>query len=187
MNYVEPIRSRTKLHDIEEWLKSYNEKYYIMFEIGIYSGLRVSDILPLRREDVWHTPHIKVREKKTGKYKSFAINPELGAVLTPYCKGMRPGEFLVPSNPERPREKPVSTKRAYQVLRRAGEENGLPGLGTHSMRKTFGYFYYKRFKDVAELMTIFNHSAPSVTLRYIGIEQDGIDKRMGSLSYKGFD
>lgn len=187
MNYVEPIRSLTKLHEIEEWLRAYNEKYYAMFEVGIYSGLRVSDILPLRREDVWHKTHIKIREKKTGKYKSFAVHPQLAAYLDQYCKGMRPGEFLVPSDPKRPREKPVSTKRAYQVLRRAGEENGLSGLGTHSMRKTFGYHYYKRYQDVAELMTIFNHSAPSITLRYIGIEQDGLDKRMRNLSYKGFD
>ena len=187
MNYVEPIRSKTKLHEIEEWLLAYNAKYYVMFEIGIYSGLRVSDILPLRREDVWHKTHIKIREKKTGKYKSFAIHPELMKILDDYCRRMRPGEFIVPSNPKLPREKPVTTKRAYQVLRRAGEENGMPGLGTHSMRKTFGYHYYKRFQDVAELMTIFNHSSPSITLRYIGIEQDGLDKRMRSMSYKGFD
>lgn len=187
MNFVEPIRSRTKLHDIEDWLKAYSEKYYVMFEIGIYSGLRVSDILALRREDVWHKTHIKVREKKTGKYKSFKINPDLEKVLTGYCRGLKPGDFLVPSNEARPREKPVSRKRAYQVLRRAGEENGLRGLGTHSMRKTFGYHYYRRFKDVAELMTVFNHSSPSITLRYIGIEQDGLDKRMEALSYKGYD
>lgn len=43
------------------------------------------------------------------------------------------------------------------------------------MRKTFGYFHYKQYKDVAILQEIFNHSAPSVTLRYIGINQDEID------------
>lgn len=187
MNFVEPIRDKAKLHMIEDWLYRYGVKYFIMFEIGIYSGLRVSDILPLRKEDVWHKTHIKIREKKTGKFKMFVINPELQAVLDPYVKDLRQGDLLVPSNGKFPREKPVSTSMAYKVLRRAGEECHLPGLGTHSMRKTFGYHYYRRYKDVAELMRIFNHSSPSITLRYIGIEQDGLDKHMKGFSLKGYD
>ena len=43
------------------------------------------------------------------------------------------------------------------------------------MKKTFGYFHYQQYKDVAILQEIFNHSAPSVTLRYMGINQDVID------------
>ena len=49
-------------------------------------------------------------------------------------------------------------------------------VGTHTMRKTFGYHHYQKFKDVAILQKIFNHSSPQVTLRYIGIEQDQIDE-----------
>jgi len=43
------------------------------------------------------------------------------------------------------------------------------------MRKTFGYHYYKKTKDVALLMDLFNHSSQSVTLRYIGINQEVIN------------
>ncbi len=43
------------------------------------------------------------------------------------------------------------------------------------MRKTFGYHHYKKFRDLALLQKIFNHSNPQVTLRYIGIEQDQIE------------
>lgn len=45
-------------------------------------------------------------------------------------------------------------------------------VGTHTLRKTFGYWHYKQYKDVAILQDIFNHSAPSITLRYIGINDD---------------
>ena len=48
-------------------------------------------------------------------------------------------------------------------------------FSTHSMRKTFGYHHYKKFRDLALLQKIFNHSNPQVTLRYIGIEQDQIE------------
>ncbi|WP_252456770.1 hypothetical protein [Macrococcoides canis] len=49
-------------------------------------------------------------------------------------------------------------------------------MGTHSMRKTFGYHYYKKTKDIALLMDLFNHSSQFVTLRYIGINQDVINE-----------
>ncbi|OVE45880.1 tyrosine-type recombinase/integrase, partial [Pseudobacillus badius] len=54
---------------------------------------------------------------------------------------------------------------------------GIEGaIGTHTMRKTFGYHFYQQTKDVAMLQQIFGHSAPSVTLRYIGINDEMIDQ-----------
>ena len=68
---------------------------------------------------------------------------------------------------------------AYYIVRSACKEAGLQEkVGTHTMRKTFGYHHYRKFKDVAILQKIFNHSSPEITLRYIGIEQDEIEKAM---------
>ena len=49
-------------------------------------------------------------------------------------------------------------------------------LGTHSMRKTYGYYLYQNTKDIARVMKMLRHSSEGVTLRYIGITQDDIDK-----------
>ncbi|WP_268818337.1 integrase [Paenibacillus alkaliterrae] len=49
-------------------------------------------------------------------------------------------------------------------------------IGCHSHRKTFGYHAYKLGTDIVLLQQIFNHSSPSVTLRYIGILQCDIDR-----------
>ena len=71
---------------------------------------------------------------------------------------------------------------AYYLIRNACENAGLQErIGTHSMRKTFGYHHYQQYKDVVLLQKIFNHSSPQITLSYIGIEQDQID-----FSYKNF-
>ena len=71
---------------------------------------------------------------------------------------------------------------AYKILKTACmKANMEEKIGTHTLRKTFGYHHYKQFKDVAILQKIFNHSTPEVTLRYIGIEQDSVDN-----SYKKF-
>ena len=53
-------------------------------------------------------------------------------------------------------------------------------VGTHTMRKTFGYHVYQKTKDAVMLMKIYNHSDIHITLRYIGVEQDYIDETMAA-------
>lgn len=45
-------------------------------------------------------------------------------------------------------------------------------IGTHTMRKTFGYHAYQNGTSLELLMNIFNHSSKSETLRYIGITEE---------------
>jgi integrase len=52
LNTVEPIRDMDIVLDIADYLKSKNERDYVLFMFGIYSGLRISDILPIRVRDV---------------------------------------------------------------------------------------------------------------------------------------
>jgi len=63
-------------------------------------------------------------------------------------------------------------------LKKAAEKLGIEKVGTHTLRKTFGYHHYQRNKDVAILQKLFNHSSPSITLEYIGISQDEQDQSM---------
>jgi len=51
-------------------------------------------------------------------------------------------------------------------------------IGTHTLRKTFGYHFYKKTNDIALLMELFNHSSQSITLRYIGMNQDFMDEQL---------
>jgi integrase len=77
----------------------------------------------------------------------------------------------------------LDRSQVYRVLNEACSATGVnANIGTHTMRKTFGYHHYKQFKDVAMLQMIFNHSSPNITLRYIGIDQDEIDE-----SYNAFE
>ena len=87
---------------------------------------------------------------------------------------MKQGEYLFKS--QKGNNKPISTTQAYRIISTAGANVGLEEIGTHTMRKTFGYHHYQQFQDVALLQQILNHASPSVTLRYIGISQDNIDQ-----------
>ena len=79
--------------------------------------------------------------------------------------------------------KPITRVQAYKIINDAVKATGLcDKIGTHTLRKTFGYWHYQQFKDVAILQDIFNHSAPSVTLRYIGINDDVKDRTIAEFA-----
>ena len=180
LNTVQPIRNMDTVMDIARYLKQNNERDYVMFVTVIYSGLRVSDILKLRVKDVRGKDYISMREKKTGKEKRFIINKHLKKILEVYTRGKDDLQYLL-ENPKT--HKPISRQRAYQVIKKAGEEFGVYDLGTHTMRKTFGYHMYQATHDAVMLMKLFNHSEIHVTLRYIGVEQDQTDRAIAKLDF----
>lgn len=178
---VQPIKSKAKIAAMKAVLKDKDEKYYVMFMIGINSGLRISDILKLQVKDVKDKDEIELKETKTKKPKRFWIDDPLKKCLNDYItkNDMKPDDYLIPS--KKGVNKPVSVTQAYRVIHAAGEAVGLDNIGTHTMRKTFGYWHYRQFHDLAMLTEIFNHSTQQITKRYIGLTQDEINN-----SYKEF-
>ncbi len=172
MKTVQPIRDPKLISFMKDKLKTKHEKYYIMFICGINIGLRVSDVLNLKVSDIMGRSHILITEQKTGKHKRFLINDKLLCELERYIRDNELGidDYLVQSR--KGENKPLTRIQAYRVLNDVAKELGLQEIGTHTMRKTFGFWHYKQYKDIAILQDIFNHSAPSITLRYIGINDD---------------
>ncbi|HDX9701710.1 TPA: site-specific integrase [Bacillus thuringiensis] len=173
MRAVQPIRDKEKIEEIKTRLKNKNARDWFMFEMGINVGLRISDLLPLCVGNVRGKTHINIKEKKTDKNKRFKINVNMQRLIEEYTKHMDDEDYLFPSKKT---DKPLQRVQAYKILNTVGREAGLEEIGTHTLRKTFGYHFYQRTKDVALLQELFNHSAPSVTLKYIGINQDIIDE-----------
>lgn len=179
MNLVQPIRDKEKLEEIKEELKKNGTRDYLLFYTGINTGLRVSDVVKLKYDDIRNKDgsmktHISIIEQKTNKPKKFPIFNGLYSELEKYTRNMKIGDYLFKS--QKGTNKPISTTQAYRIISTAGAKVGLEEIGTHTMRKTFGYHHYQQFHDVALLQQILNHASPSVTLKYIGISQDNIDQ-----------
>lgn len=182
MNTVEPIRDIQLVMDIADYLKGRNERDYVLFMFGIYTGLRISDILKFRVRDVKDKKAIYIREQKTGKEKRFPINAELKPIIERYIIGKRDFEFLF-KNPNY-LNKAITRQQAYNILSSAGGKFGISRIGTHTLRKTFGYHMYQQTHDAVTIKEILNHSDISVTLRYIGINQDNKDKAIKELTFQ---
>ena len=116
MNYVQPIRDKKKIQTMKTVLKAKDEKYYIMFLIGINVGLRVSDILTLKVSDVRDRTHINIVEKKTGKTKRFLLNSQMQAELTEYINkfSLADDDYLIKSR--KGNNQPIKRDRAYKIL-----------------------------------------------------------------------
>lgn len=180
MNFVEPIRDPVVLEAVVRHFEKTNERNYIMFIIGLYTGLRISDILLLQVKHI-KDKEIRIREKKTKKQRTIPLNKKLQKPLLDYIEGMEQHEYLIQS-----REgvnQPLSQSMAYKIIKDLENYFRLTAIGTHSMRKTFGYHYYQSTKDVVTLQKIFNHSSQSETLKYIGITQDEINTAILQLNY----
>lgn len=179
MNFVEPIKNKKDIEKMKLVLKRNGYRDYFLFTLGINIGLRIGDLVKLKTDDVkdFDTNSIKatiyMKDNKTKKMNNFPIIPELALEIEQYIEGMglKRGEYLFQSR--KGSNKPITTDRAYMIIRNAGEEIGLKHIGSHTLRKTFAFwFYHRNNKDLALTMEMLNHSSPKDTIRYLGIDID---------------
>lgn len=179
--HVEPLRTATEIEEMKLAIKRGNKgtpkrselaaRDVLIFLIGINTGLRVNDLVRLKVADVKNKDILTIREGKTNKRREINVGM-LQAEIQRFIVDKQPDAYLFTSQKG---SKAISTTQVYRILNDAAGFLGRDDIGTHTMRKTFGYHHYKQFKDVAILQEIFNHAAPSITKRYIGIRQDEIN------------
>ncbi|MDJ0332122.1 tyrosine-type recombinase/integrase [Planococcus sp. S3-L1] len=174
---VQPLRTPQEIAEFRDAIKvsaksaAMAARNLLLFNIGINTGLRIGDIVNMRVEDVRGRSSFVTREGKTQKSRIVHLSA-LMADIADYIDGLEPSqEYLFAS---RKGGNHISTTQAYRILTAAAELLGRKDVGTHTLRKTFGYHYYKRTHDVATLMEIFNHDSQATTKRYIGIRNDEI-------------
>ncbi len=185
MEIVRPIKSLVKIKKIQSILKKENMRNYILFNLGIYSGLRISDVLKFKVKDLKGEEYFYLtkgnREIKTGKSKKLKIPEEFYNELQEYLKNKEDEEYIFKSKKG---NHPIDRFQAYRILNDVARKVGIKSeIGTHTLRKTFGYHFYQQTKDIAMLQLIFNHRSQLDTLRYIDIIQEEIDDKMMSFSY----
>lgn len=191
MKSVEPIRDTAVIEQIKNVLRRNSYRDYFLFLMGVNTGYRISDLLTFKLRDVRGKTHVTIKEQKTKKARRLKLHAGLQPEIEEYAKvmGLSEDDYLFPS---RKAEKPISRIQAYRILNKAAEDLGivkrdsegkiLQGeIGTHTLRKTFGFHHYQKHKDVAQLQHLFGHSAPIITLRYIGIHQDMLDKSIDEM------
>lgn len=180
---VKPIKDKEVLKNFASELlrNKHGQRDYTIFVFGVFTGLRISDILNLKVNDVKGKLKTNIIEKKTGKKRTLNLMQLTNQIII-YLDEEHDGqsEWLFPS--PRDNTKHLATHQFYKIMQKTAESLNLDYIGTHSLRKTFGYSYYKKTKDLTSLMKILNHSSQSVTLRYIGIEEEELQSSLDNFN-----
>ncbi|SHJ87594.1 Phage integrase family protein [Anaerobranca californiensis DSM 14826] len=177
---VEPIRDKKKIEKMYLYLNSRNHKYGLLFKFGLNTGLRISDILPLKIKDVINEKgnfreYLIIIEKKTGKEKKIKLNDALKKSIKEYLlkTNLNYNDYFFTSI----KGGHLGRIQAYRVLKEGANFVGIENFGTHSLRKTWGYWTYKISQyNIGLIMDTFNHSSQKITLRYIGVNQEQKDE-----------
>ena len=172
MNWVAPIKDEETLRRFKEKLKQMDEKYYIMFEIGVGTGMQLQDILKLKCGDVRGKDSIEALIGTKKIKRTFQFSQELKDIITAYTEGKDPDSYLILGYASS--QEPLSREQAYRALKSAGKSIGLSSIGAQTMRKTFAWKYYHETGDIYYLQNMLNHASPSITYRYIG-ERPNVD------------
>jgi len=185
VNKVQPIRDERVIEGLKHYFRVRSTRNYLFFCIGIYSGLRVSDLCRLRVGEV-RGSHVSMVEQKNKNKKRFIIHPSIRGDLDRYIVDMQDSDYLFPSRQKktisRLKHQPIDRTTAYRFLNEAAAEFGLSEIGCHTLRKTWAYRLYKQdTNNLVLLMEAFGHTDPAETLRYIGITQDMMDRAIAAL------
>lgn len=180
MEYVDPIKEIDKITAIKKNLKKQSLRDLLLFVFGINTGIRVSQLLSLKVGDIWDGQNFKeflyIKDEKTSEEKAFYLNQSVRNTAKSYFDTFefKSEDFLFKSKKN---SSPITRQQAYRIINCAAKEVGISGkIGTHTLRKTFGYHAYRKGIAISILMEIYHHNTPAETLRYIGI--DKAEKRL---------
>lgn len=198
---VKPIKDSWVLKSVEDALLNdfdTGRRNYTIFQTGKATLLRVSDVLRLKKTDVFDQRGRVKRnaytiDKKTKKHNVLYLKP-VQKDLEDYYDWLEdyqqenPNQsvffspWLFPSftHPE----KHIDERRYYMIMHKVGQKLHINYLGTHTMRKTGAYRVYEQsHHNIALVMKLLNHSSEQMTLAYLGLDQESREHILDTIDF----
>ncbi|WP_044480560.1 tyrosine-type recombinase/integrase [Paenibacillus antibioticophila] len=175
MQFVNPIRDNETIQAMKEELRKNSIRDLLLFVIGINTGLSLLDMLNLKVQDVWDGQNTKefllIKEERTGEDKWYYLNSKIREIVTEYLSGKdcKPEDYLFKSKRDC---RPITRQQAYRIINQSAREIGISeNIGTHTLRKTFGYHAYQKGIAISIIKSILNHQSTAETLKYLGVSK----------------
>lgn len=149
-----------------------NERIATALMLEANLGLRISDILKLRLNDIVKDGdryRLAITEQKTGKTRNFTVPMALYQFIKLYCleNGIAPTAVIFP----------LSERAVQKQLHIVCDYLGIQNVGTHSFRKFYATEIYRNSGyNIALVQHLLQHSSATVTQRYIGIQQREVEE-----------
>lgn len=174
---------------IRKLAKDNNYKISLLVALGCFTGLRISDILALRWNQILGVSDFTIIEKKKGKKRTLRLNPQLQKHIQECYEHIQPIGVKAPILVSQ-----KGTIYTIQAINRILKEIKkkykvkIKNFSCHSLRKTFGRQVYNMNDSNSELalvklMELFNHSSIAITKRYLAIRREELLETYDSLSF----
>jgi integrase len=156
-------------------------KFCLLIAVGVFTGLRISDLLKLRFNQFEGTEILTIQEQKTKKTRRIKINTDLKEIVERIrCKmGVSDSNQFIFVN--RYGTKPIDQSYANVKLKEIFKKYNIVLEGnasSHLFRKTLGNRVLRlnnySNESIILLMELFSHSSPAITKRYLGIREKEI-------------
>ena len=199
---AEPIKDKETVQKILSFFlnsdQTYKYRNHMLFVMGINLGRRCGDLLDLTIGDVYDSSTGKIKdsvyiiEQKTKKSTSLYLNQYVKNAILLYLNSLKrfsPDDYLFYSRKTNCNgEHKITVVQAWRILNDVSKALKLDiHMGTHTMRKTFGYKVYNEYPNSKEalsvLMELYNHDSAKVTLRYIGNQDESKQKIINNLTW----
>ena len=173
---------------IRKLAKDENYKMSLLIALGCCTGLRISDILALRWEQILSTEEFTIIEKKTGKKRVLRLNSQLQQHIQECYEHIKPISVKAPILVSQ-KGTVFTIQRINVILKEIKRKYRLKvkNFSCHSLRKTFGRKVFESSDNaelaLVKLMELFNHSSLAITKRYLGLRQEEILETYDCLTF----
>jgi site-specific recombinase XerD len=145
-----------------------NPKHRVLLMTAYAAGLRVSELMHLKPQDI-HSERmlIRVEEGKGRKDRYTLLSPRLLEELRGYWRVYRPVNWLFPN---RDGSRPMDTTSAQKVYYAAKERAGITrGHGIHCLRHSFATHLLEAGVNLPTIQRLMGHTSLATTARYLHV------------------
>ncbi len=176
-----PITDLKTQKKIEHYLSVTNQRNYILWLVGVNTGLRISDILNLKVGDI-KEDYIYVQEIKTKKIRQIKINNKLKIHLNDFISDKKSSDYLFTFKNKNTK---LSRSTIHVIMKGIQKNLNIDvNMSTHTMRKTYAYnIFTLSNKDITKVSQALRHKNVSSTLTYVTLDDRIIDNYNDKLAY----
>ncbi|NCN98932.1 integrase [Candidatus Pacearchaeota archaeon CG10_big_fil_rev_8_21_14_0_10_35_219] len=148
------------------------KKSKLIISVLYSSGLRVSEVVGLRPEDIDFNENVgKVRKGKGNKDRTFTISIKLSKQIQDYLKKHDENKYLFS------KDKPLTTRNIQKIIKNLKEKTGINKRVTpHTLRHSFATHLLESGTDIRMIQTLLGHSSLNTTQIYTHISTEQIKK-----------